>query len=364
MPQFRFTEQVRDISDIQAEAFGKIKWMSPSNIAFIKYWGKHGEQLPRNASFSMTLRESYTITSMNYWITDKHRGEIKFKVNGRENPKFGKRVIDYLHAINQFYPFLSSLNIEIDTINSFPHSAGIASSASAMSSIALCLCSIESELFAIQYSKAEFLNKASFLSRLGSGSACRSIYGYYAVWGKSPVIKASSDLFAVPYLAEINEIYQDLRDAILIIDSGEKRVSSSLGHKLMNEHPFADKRFLTAGNNLQMLVKSMINGDFDKFSEIVENEALMLHGLMMSSNPAYILMKPGTIEIINKIIEFRRDTGSKLCFTLDAGPNIHLIYPGSESDKIESFISRELLQFCENSRVIHDCIGEGPLRLY
>jgi diphosphomevalonate decarboxylase len=364
MPQFRLIEQSRDISDIQAEAFGKIKWMSPSNIAFIKYWGKHGDQLPRNPSISMTLRESYTITSMNYWITDKHRGEIKFRVNGKENPKFGKRIIDYIHSINQFYPFLRSLNIEIDTINSFPHSAGIASSASAMSSIALCLCSIESELFAIQYSKDEFLHKASFLSRLGSGSACRSIYGNYAVWGKTPVVKNSSDLFAVPYQTDISDIFKDLRDTILIVDSGEKRVSSSLGHKLMNDHPFAEQRFLAAGKNLQILVKSIINGDFDKFSEIVENEALMLHGLMMSSNPAYILMKPGTIEIINRIIDFRRETGSNLCFTLDAGPNIHLLYPGTESPKIEKFISDELLEFCENSRAIYDYIGDGPLRLY
>jgi len=95
------------------------------------------------------------------------------------------------------------------------------------------------------------------------------------------------------------------------------------------------------------------------FIEVVESEALTLHAMMMTSLPYFILMKPNTLVVINKVWEYRKATGSKLCFTLDAGANVHLLYPNNEKDKVLSFITSELVAYCENGQYICDKIGLG-----
>ncbi|MDX1471977.1 MAG: diphosphomevalonate decarboxylase, partial [Flavobacteriaceae bacterium] len=105
------------------------------------------------------------------------------------------------------------------------------------------------------------------------------------------------------------------------------------------------------------------SGNTKEFITLVESEALTLHAMMMSSNPYFILMKPNTVEIINKIWEYRAETESSLCFTLDAGANVHCLYSESESEEVEKFISNELSQYCENQMYIIDEIGSGASRL-
>ncbi len=150
-----------------------------------------------------------------------------------------------------------------------------------------------------------FNKKASFLARLGSGSACRSIEGDLIVWGKHKEIEGSSDLFGVKYPYEVHENFKNYQDTILLVDKGEKQVSSTVGHNLMHGHPFADERFKQAHDNLSKLIVILKTGDLKAFIEIVESEALTLHAMMMTSMPYFILMKPNTLEIINKIWKFR-----------------------------------------------------------
>jgi diphosphomevalonate decarboxylase len=301
---------------------GKVTWQSPSNIAFIKYWGKKGDQIPCNPSLSMTLKNSYTETSIKYYKEKKTT--IKYRFEGKKDEIFEERVQKYLKKIEPHIPFLSKYSLNIDSRNTFPHSTGIASSASAFSALALCLCSIEDELSGHCSPEEEFCNKASFLARLGSGSASRSMYGPYAIWGKTNADTKSDDTFAIQPSFKISPFYRELCDAILIVNSKGKKVSSSTGHELMKDHPFAKARFKKAAKNLEILAHIMQNGDQKKFIELLEHEAFALHAMMMVSSSPTILLHPNSLFVIDLIRNFREKENLKIGFTIDAGPNIHL----------------------------------------
>ena len=163
----------------------------------------------------------------------------------------------------------------------------------------------------------EFLmRKASFLARLGSGSACRSISGPIVEWGMHKDLPESTDLAGIPYKGKVHQVFQDYQDTILLVHKGEKTVSSTAGHDLMNKHPFANRRFEQAHDNLSGLMGVFETGDLERFIQIVESEALTLHAMMMTSLPYYLLMKPQTLSVIQKIWAYREQTSVPLCFTL------------------------------------------------
>ena len=227
-----------------------------------------------------------------------------------------------------------------------------------MAALAMNIMSLEKALN-LEMTSAYFYQKASFLSRLGSGSACRSVKGRVVVWGNHAEINNSSDLFGVEFPSTIHENFKNYQDTILLVDKGEKQVSSSVGHDLMHNHPFAEQRFEQAHHNISHIKTVLETGNLIEFIQIVESEALTLHAMMMTSMPYFILMKPNTLEIINKIWKFRNDTKIPVCFTLDAGANVHVLYPDNVSVAVLQFIKDELVGFCQNGQYICDEIGKG-----
>jgi len=343
---------------------GVTKWQSPSNIALVKYWGKHGNQLPANPSLSLTLSKSFTETEISYSSKEKEVDiYYSFELDGAENKTFANRIGSFLKSIEPYFPFLTQLKLAIKSHNTFPHSSGIASSASAYSALALCLCSIEKQIFNNYIDEDSFLMKASFIARLGSGSASRSVYGEVVSWGDNNVFPGTSDLFASDISLQIHPVFKSFKNSILIIDSGQKKVSSSLGHSLMKGHPFATTRFSQANANFQKLAVILKNGDVEGFIEVVENEALTLHSMMMTSKPWFILMSPETIKVLSLIREYREETGVPVCFTVDAGPNIHLLYPREYSEKVSDFINSLITEEFVVQNVIFDDVGKGPLKV-
>lgn len=342
---------------------GSVTWSSPSNIALVKYWGKKAHQIPENPSISFTLNNCKTITNLSFTTKDKD-GKFSFEVylDGEKKDDFKPKIETFFNRVELYVPFLRNYHFKIETSNTFPHSSGIASSASGMSALALCLMSIEKELKG-DILEADFIKKASFLARLGSGSACRSLEGDIVVWGNHPEINGSSNLFGVKYPYTVHQNFKNYQDTILLVDKGEKQVSSTVGHNLMHGHPFAQERFKQADKNLSDCITILKEGDLDKFIALVESEALTLHAMMMTSMPYFILMKPNTLEIINKIWAFRNKTNSKVCFTLDAGANVHVLYPESESMRVLEFIKNELVAYCQNGQYICDVIGLGANKL-
>jgi diphosphomevalonate decarboxylase len=344
---------------------GAIRWRSPSNIAIVKYWGKHGQQLPQNPSLSFTLSSAATDTTLYYQPqTNQTPGiSVELYLDGERRPDFEKRTVAYFESLVPIYPFLRQLDIRIETSNSFPHSAGIASSASGMSALALCLVGLETRFFSPPANATERLRKASYLARLGSGSACRSVYPSAAVWGQTGALAGSSDEVAVPVEELLHDRFRHFHDDILLISKSEKSVSSRAGHGLMDGNPYAAARYRQAEIRTADLLAILRAGDVERFGEIAESEALTLHALMMASQPPYLLLEPNTLTVIRKIQQFRMDTGHPVYFTLDAGPNIHLLYPHDVAAPVRDFVRGQLLEFCTDGQYIADRMGAGPEEL-
>jgi len=340
---------------------GSFTWSAPSNIALVKYWGKKENQIPANPSVSFTLNNCKTVTTVSF--SKKEDGaEFSFDLLFEGQPKedFKPKILKFFERTVDYLPFLKDFHFTIDTKNTFPHSSGIASSASGMAALAMNFMSIE-KLLNPEMTAEYFNQKASFLARLGSGSACRSVKGKVVVWGKHAEIDGSSDLFGVEFPENIHTHFNNYQDTILLVDKGEKQVSSTIGHDLMNGHPFAERRFEQAHENLSKLKTVLQNGNIEEFIKIVESEALTLHAMMMTSLPYFILMKPNTLEIINKIWKFRNETKIPVCFTLDAGANVHVLYPENVSVEVLQFIQDELVGYCQNGQYICDRVGDGAV---
>lgn len=349
------------ISEPSSEKIEKASftWQTPSNIALIKYWGKSNPQIPKNASISFTLSNCHTKTTIDFSKKETSL-EAAFTLffEGKEQAAFKPKITEFFKRIQQYCPYVLEYDMTIHSENSFPHSSGIASSASGLSAIAMCLMSLEK---ALQPGLTqEFLNKkASFLARLGSGSASRSIEGPLVVWGAHSEIEGSSDLFGVPFPHKVHANFNNYKDAILLVDKGEKQVSSTLGHNLMIDHAYAENRFKQANENLSKMTAILQSGDLKAFVRLVESEALTLHAMMLTSIPYFILMKPNTLEVIQKVWQYRQEKNSNLCFTLDAGANVHLLYPESEEVSVNHFIENTLSPFCEQKQSIFDHVGTG-----
>lgn len=320
------------------------QWQAPSNIAFVKYWGKKGHQLPANPSLSMTLEFCTTTTKLGIESSDSL--SVSLHLEGQLNDAFGVKVKKYLAGLSADLPWLNSCSFTIHTSNTFPHGTGIASSASGMAAIALGLTD-----FIYQGNQSQgFYQTASYLARLASGSACRSLYGEFTTWGDV------SDEYASPIT--VHPELKLLHDDVLVISSEEKKVSSRAGHERMQEHPFASARFEQAKQNYETCQRAMETGDMSELGRILETEALSLHAMMMTSPDAFTLFRPNSLIAMEKVRAFRKETQLPLYFTLDAGPNLHLIYPPNM--KITNFIREELRPLGEV--LIEDKTGKGPQR--
>ena len=341
---------------------GRVGWACPSNIALVKYWGKKGKQLPQNPSISFTLSECRSETFITYEKAD--RFGFSFYFEGKENLAFGAKIEKFLLENQAFFPFINQLNLKVESRNTFPHSSGIASSASSMSAFVMCLLDLERSL-SLSKGRPLDINPqiASYFSRLASGSAARSVYPSMALWGKTEAYEGSSDEYAVSLENDIHPVFKTYHDSILIVSGETKSVSSRAGHALMEGNPYAPARYAQANENIKNLLSALKSGDVDTFINITESEALQLHALMMCSNPSFILMKPNTLHLINEIRRFREETKTPMCFTLDAGPNVHLLYPESEAEKVEHFIKDHIATYCVDNKWIADHVGDGPKNL-
>jgi diphosphomevalonate decarboxylase len=332
------------------------QYTCPSNIAIVKYWGKYGNQLPRNASISFTLTNALSKTKVS--LNEKGSG-IEFYLDGKEKPSFIPKIDQFLSKIQDHIQFTKGKGLIIESSNTFPHSSGIASSASGMAAMALCILDIESQASGQPID----MKQASLLARLGSGSACRSLYPYLAEWGISAAYHDSSNEWAIPVYEGVHPDFITYHDDILIVSAEEKSVSSTAGHGLMDNNPYADVRYNQANDHVIKLKDILKSGDHHAFGTLAESEAMTLHALMMCSNPSYVLMQPGTLDVIKSIRKFRSDTQLPLYFTLDAGPNVHILYPDHIKKEAQDFIQSELLKFSPSSMLLKDQVGTGPVKL-
>ncbi len=289
-----------------------------SNIALIKYWGKADGQLflPMNSSISMTLDGLTTTTTVEF---SKDFKSDSITLNGKSaDVKTKDRITKHLDFIRKFSK--TSLKAKVASETNFPMGAGLASSASASASLTLAACSAAG----LNLDKRQL----SILARQGSGSSCRSIYGGYVKWLKG---SRSEDSYAVQ-LADEN--HYDIRDVIAIVSKHEKATSSRDGMKITVEtSPFYKVRLQAVEQSLKEMEKAILDMDFETIGRIAEADCLSMHATMLTSNPALIYWEPITIKLM-KAVEEWRNGGLGAYFTIDAGPNVHILTLPEDSKEV------------------------------
>jgi diphosphomevalonate decarboxylase len=288
------------------------------NLAFIKYWGNRDNtlRLPSNGSISMNLDGLYTRTTVSFQPSLPFDELI---INGHEVMGHGLDRISYILDIIRGMANIPD-RAEVMSENNFPSGAGIASSASAFAALALA----GSKAAGLNLSEPEL----SRLARRGSGSASRSIPSGFVEW---QVGTSDEDCFAFS-IAEPG--HWDLADCVAIVSASPKKTGSTEGHSLAWTSPLQAARVADAPRRLETCRKAILERDFNTFASIVELDSDMMHAVMMTSTPQLHYWKPASLEVMHAVRQWRAD-GIPVCYTVDAGPNIHVLCPQAEAQNVE-----------------------------
>ncbi len=288
------------------------------NIALIKYWGNrdHELRLPSNGSISLTLGGLETRTTVTF---DETLPSDRLTVDGSQpNNSALVRVSEHLDRIRHLAGIHTPARVE--SRNNFPTGVGIASSASAFAALTLAgTAAADLSLNPKELSR---------LARLGSGSACRSIFGGYVEWYAG---ETHADSHAEP-LAPPE--HWDLIDLIAVISREHKGIGSTQGHTLADTSPLQSARVTDALRRLNICRDALLHRDFPTLASVVEQDSNLMHAVMFTSIPALIYWSPTTIEVMQAVTTWRAE-GLEVCYTIDAGPNVHCLCTKQYADQVE-----------------------------
>ncbi len=281
--------------------------IAPSNIAFIKYWGRKDEvlRLPENGSISMNLSNLLTTTTVEFNSSFK---EDEIIINGQKEENAGSRAIKHLDRIRSLAKI--NLKAKVVTRNNFPTGTGLSSSASGFAALTVAA----SAAAGLNLSKKEL----SILARQGSGSACRSIPDGFVEWLDGDTNETSYGVSLYP------ENYWDIADVVAVVSKNKKEVSTTEGQKLAGSSPFFPTRLSKIKEKLKLIKKYLQEKYFKNFGELIEAEALELHSIMLTSTPSLIYLLPGSLRIMHLAKKWRAE-GLQVYFTVNTGQDIHLI---------------------------------------
>lgn len=291
---------------------------APSNLAFVKYWGKrdNGLRLPTNNSISVNLSDASTITSVEF-DPDLKEDKLTIRNNTKPiEPEFSKRVFKHIDRIRNLSGYTHRANIQ--TRNTFPSGVGIASSASGFAALTVAACAaLELKLSTKELSE---------LARLGSGSACRSIPDGFTEW-------IACDEEQRSYAIELaSPSHWDIQIITVIVSNQTKQISSTIGHDLAKTSPFFQTRISAMPVRLETLRSALLEREFQIFGRQTELEAISFHTIAMTSpmqtasgwNSGIYYWLPESLEIMLAVQNWRSG-GLEVYFTLDAGPTVHLL---------------------------------------
>jgi diphosphomevalonate decarboxylase len=293
--------------------------ISPSNIAFVKYWGKKEQvlRLPENASFSMTLDDIIS-TKTTVEFDANLENDIVFindiQVDGKKSSKVSK----HLDRVRQ----MAGINFKakVDSSNTFPSGTGISSSASGFAALSMAA----SKAAGLDLSEKEL----SILARQGSGSACRSIPGGFVEWMDG---ETSENSYSI---TRFSPNHWDLMDIVAVVSEGVKDVSSSEGQEMANSSPFYQTRLMSMAKKIELVKELVAKKDFTQLGEtIIEPEALELHAIMLTSRPSLIYWTEGTLKLMKLVKKWRKE-GLELYFTVNTGQDTHLICQQKDEQKV------------------------------
>lgn len=279
-----------------------------SNIAIVKYWGARDPalNLPANGSISLTLDAAQTTTTVRF---DPARKSDALILNGRET---GGAALARVSAHLDRLRALAGVGVRalVESVNTFPEGAGIASSASAFAALTVAAAAA----LGLRLSEREL----SALARLGSGSACRSVIGGWAEWLPGT---GHEDSYAVQVAPPE---HWDVRDLVAIISTEAKAVPSAKGHERAASSPLFEARLQEVKRRLPAVRRAILERDFHALGVLAEADALSMHAIMLTSTPPLLYWLPATVELIRQVWQWRAE-GLPCYFTIDAGPNVHVL---------------------------------------
>ena len=312
--------------------------IAPSNIAFIKYWGKRDEnlRLPANGSISMNLSNLTTTTTVEFSSSFKKDRVIIDGINQQGITK--ERVVAHLDRIRKKAGI--SERATIVSKNNFPVSTGLSSSASGFAALTVAA----SKAAGLTLSEKQL----SILARQASGSACRSIPEGFVEWivGNSNESSYSYSIFPPEYW--------DIYDIVVICENREKEVPTSTSQKDAYTSPFFSTRLSHIENKIIQLKKYLEKKDFHKFGTLIEDEALELHTIILTSQPSRLYWQPQTVSLMHFARKLRKE-GLPVYFTVNTGHNIHLI---SQKKHIKALQS-EIKKHYPNNKIIVNQPSKG-----
>lgn len=289
------------------------------NIAFIKYWGNADERLriPSNGSLSMNLDGLHTETRVT-WFNDADRDRLI--LNGQ--PTTGPALDRVVRHVDQLRERLGLTGkVDVESRNNFPMGAGIASSASSFAALTVAAVSAAG----LELPEHEL----SALARLGSGSASRSVPGGYVEWAAGGTHQ-SSFAFSIA-----GPDHWDIVDVVAVVSEVHKDVGSREGHAVASTSEFQRERVATATSRIDICRTALLDRDFSRLARVVEHDSDMMHAVMMTSTPPLFYWLPGSLELMSAVRRWRAE-GLNVCYTLDAGPNVHCITTSEDADEVES----------------------------
>ena len=297
--------------------------ISPANIAFIKFWGKKNSKLniPFNNSISMNLNSCLTTTTVHF-LDNLKEDEVIIDCK-KADGEARDRVVRFLDIVRAWAKIKAKA--KVSSVNNFPSDAGIASSASAFSALALAASSSAGLKLPNK--------KLSILARLGSGSASRSVVNGFSEWKKG----TTSDNSYAFEIAKPN--FWDLRDIVAVVSAEKKEKSSTEGHSIATTSPYFEKRQKELVKRTRDLRKAFQKKDIDTFGRLLEEEAMDLHIMAMTSRPPIFYLNSTTFAVIEALRELRKK-GIKGFFTMDAGPNVHIICRQKDIEAISRVVRK------------------------
>ena len=309
-----------------------------SNIAFIKYWGNRDSEirLPANASLSMNLAALHSTTRVTW---SDALDEDRLAIN--EEPAAPAALLRVSAHLDTLRAALgSTLRADVSSNNNFPMGAGIASSASAFAALTVAAT--------VALGRRLSERELSLLSRRGSGSAARSIPTGFVEW-----YAGSSD--EESYAESIaSPDYWPLEDLIAVISRDHKHVGSTAGHATANTSILQRVRVETAADRLLSAKHAILARDFEALAPVVEEDSNLMHAVMMTSKPTLCYWLPQSLRIMLAVQEWRRQ-GIQVCYTLDAGPNVHCICGPQDA----AAVAARLKELDPDIDVIRSSVGGG-----
>ncbi len=290
-----------------------------SNIAFIKYWGNADEalKLPANPSVSMNLDGILTETSVRW--EDDLSSDVLMINDESATPQALERVSNHLDLIRKAAGI--SAHAYVISRNNFPMGAGIASSASSFAALTVAAAAAAGLVLTEK--------QLTVIARQGSGSASRSVPSGFVEWHAG----SKSDVSFAESIAPPDHWH--LVDVIAIVDAGHKAVGSRMGHRSAGTSDLQAARVSGAVERLTICRRAILERDFAALADVVEHDSNLMHAVMMTSRPPLFYWSPITLTVMAQVREWRAD-GLNVCYTLDAGPNIHCICLSDDADTVKS----------------------------